>query len=391
MDHHSSSSSLKTRTITTSPQSGIKKQPQKATIDNSKNGNNQAGSKPLAPPDPYYVLRGHKHFINAVVFDKQNQNILYSGSGDGEIKVWNIEEKKCIKTEIAHREGGVLSLQYTPYGIVSQGRDGTVKIWNYVDNDFKQLYKIETNSISLGKCSSHLTSTPISVDNINNSTTTTTTTTGSNPFLQNNLLAISSDETPSQVEIWDLHNREIVSKLNPKKELEKLGLSMSLKLFSDSDGSSMKLCSGYENGTMLMWDIRNSGADVIASGKLHTEPILAFDLKGNNGVSGSGDSYIVEFNVNYESKQFDIISKHMLKNNGISDVKIRSDEKIYATSGWDRRVRIYNLKKHCPLAILKFHTDSIYSLDFSTDYILATASKDLKIALWSIYREVKKE
>ncbi|KAF2073210.1 hypothetical protein CYY_005492 [Polysphondylium violaceum] len=348
------------------------------------------------PPDPFYILRGHKYFISSVVFDKVDPNILYSGSGDGELKLWNIEEKKCIQSQIAHAEGGVLSLQSTPHGLVSQGRDGTIKIWNIHQDRLETISKIETNSISLGKCSSLLSSRL----NSNNTTTTTTTTNNTSPdnnVLNNsnsnnsssNLLAISSDESPSQVELWDLDRKEIVKKFNPSPslggELQKLGLSMSLKLFYDENGN-IKLCSGYENGTMIMWDIRNSD-DHIVYGKLHNEPILSFDLSSNgiNGISGSADNNIIEFNIDYANKQFEVTKKHILNNNGISQVRIRQDEKIYATSGWDRRIRIFNFKKHTPLAILKYHTESIYTLDFSSNNILASGSKDMKIALWSIY------
>lgn len=50
------------------------------------------------------------------------------------------------------------------------------------------------------------------------------------------------------------------------------------------------------------------------------------------------------------------------------------------------RVRVFHLRKLKPLAILKHHTESVFGLDFSPDCaLLASASKDRKIALWSIF------
>lgn len=47
---------------------------------------------------------------------------------------------------------------------------------------------------------------------------------------------------------------------------------------------------------------------------------------------------------------------------------------------------MFHLRKLKPLAILKHHTESVFSLDFSPDSaLLASASKDHKIALWSVY------
>lgn len=56
------------------------------------------------------------------------------------------------------------------------------------------------------------------------------------------------------------------------------------------------------------------------------------------------------------------------------------------------RVRVYSWKKHSPLAILKYHTEGVYSLDFSPmstpgGTLLASASKDKKIAVWSLYNK----
>lgn len=49
-------------------------------------------------------------------------------------------------------------------------------------------------------------------------------------------------------------------------------------------------------------------------------------------------------------------------------------------------MRVFHLRKLKPLAILKHHTESVFGLDFSFDSaLLASASKDRKIALWPIY------
>lgn len=90
-----------------------------------------------------------------------------------------------------------------------------------------------------------------------------------------------------------------------------------------------------------------------------------------------------------KQKQFNITKTHKLNNGGISEIKIRNDEKIYATAGWDKRIRIFNFKKQTPLAILKYHTESVYSIDFNSNNILASGSKDCKIALWDIYTTKK--
>jgi WD40 repeat protein len=67
-------------------------------------------------------------------------------------------------------------------------------------------------------------------------------------------------------------------------------------------------------------------------------------------------------------------------------VKIRYDNKIAVTGGWDYRLRVFDWNKPRPLAILKGHTAEVYALDLApTGNMIASGSKDKRIALWSIY------
>ena len=50
------------------------------------------------------------------------------------------------------------------------------------------------------------------------------------------------------------------------------------------------------------------------------------------------------------------------------------------------RVRLYNMKKLKPLAVLKHHKGSVNTVAFSCDNAtLASGSSDSTIALWSVY------
>jgi len=61
-------------------------------------------------------------------------------------------------------------------------------------------------------------------------------------------------------------------------------------------------------------------------------------------------------------------------------------ERIVATAGWDHRIRIFDWKKPQPLAILKYHSAEVFSIDFSQfSNLIASGSKDKRIAMWSIY------
>jgi WD40 repeat protein len=116
------------------------------------------------------------------------------------------------------------------------------------------------------------------------------------------------------------------------------------------------------------------------------------------------------------------------KHSGQQGLKIRSDGKIFATAGWDSRVRVYSVQSLKELAVLKWHKEGCYAVTFAditgsrddlgrtgqtqtsdeegamtivtgailsvkekrdlratTTHWLAAGSKDGKVSLWDIY------
>jgi WD40 repeat protein len=90
---------------------------------------------------------------------------------------------------------------------------------------------------------------------------------------------------------------------------------------------------------------------------------------------------------------------------GVSRVLMRPDQKLYASAGWDHRVRLFSAKGR-PLAALAFHSESVSALAFpqlfssasesvatstalditnQIDGMMLSASKDGKIACWHVY------
>jgi WD40 repeat protein len=54
------------------------------------------------------------------------------------------------------------------------------------------------------------------------------------------------------------------------------------------------------------------------------------------------------------------------KHSGQQDLKIRSDSKIFATAGWDSKIRVYSVKTMKEVAVLKWHQVGCYAIAFST-------------------------
>jgi hypothetical protein len=80
---------------------------------------------------------------------------------------------------------------------------------------------------------------------------------------------------------------------------------------------------------------------------------------------------------------------------GIGQCRFRSDGRIFAIGGWDKRVRIYDRNSKSdysslkPLALLRGHDDSVNAIDWSYDAVntglLATGSSDGCVHVWRCF------
>lgn len=107
----------------------------------------------------------------------------------------------------------------------------------------------------------------------------------------------------------------------------------------------------------------------------HSQPVLSLDVSParNEFITSSADALIIKHPVptgsedgvpivNYrEETPLKIVNT---KHSGQQGVRWRSDGKIFATAGWDSRVRVYSGKTMKELAVLKWHKDGCYSVAF---------------------------
>jgi WD40 repeat protein len=131
--------------------------------------------------------------------------------------------------------------------------------------------------------------------------------------------------------------------------------------------------------------------------KLHPEPVLCLDVlpDGSEGVSGSAGSLLQRFALNWAKGTLTITKTVTIPNDGVSDVLIRADQRVFASAGWDHRVRLFSWKTSKPLAVLVPHTETIHGLAFAegpwtkgppnASSWFASCSKDGTVALFDVY------
>ncbi|KAM5193721.1 guanine nucleotide-binding protein subunit beta-like protein 1 isoform 1-T2 [Mantella aurantiaca] len=322
----------------------------------------------LPPPDPKFDLRGIDAEVSSLHFncrvEKPCPPLLFSGSSNGLIHVWNVNTRRIETVLNGHDGNNIYWIQtlHNKDSLMSQGRDLQIHTWNLAEGRNNVTDSIAIESIGFCKCSL-----------LNN---------------EHVLLAMPGAES-SQVQVMDLSSKKILGCLNPTSS--KWGMVMCIKLWQPESGSSPLLIAGYEDGSVVLWNVLEQ--KIMSRVMCHKDPVMSLDFDCTNakGVSGSSDKILSVWTLDKQQNLKTSTAQEII-NPGISDVAVREDKKILATAGWDGRIRIFGWKKMKPLAVLQYHSASVHCVAFSDHIIpeerlLAAGSKDYRISIWSIYAQ----
>jgi len=206
------------------------------------------------------------------------------------------------------------------------------------------------------------------------------------------------------------------------------GMLMAVGLYQPNDAASPLVAAGYESGHVALWHrtpTTNPNApddkwETLYLDKPHSQPVLSLDMAPSLGYffSSSADAIVARNPLDGRSEAKTVQTKHA----GQQSLVVRADGKIFATAGWDGRVRVYAAKGMKELAVLKWHKEGCYAAAFAgvldggaTDagqledstgvtskgkaltvsqqrvarskatHWLAAGSKDGRVSLWDIY------
>ena len=159
---------------------------------------------------------------------------------------------------------------------------------------------------------------------------------------------------------------------------------MALSLFHLDD--SLHLIATYENGAaaVLRANLEAGVWVTLYKHQAHSQPILSFDVSPCRSyfITSSADAIIAKHPISRKPNdgtkyvegdatpmKQDPVSSPLksvnTKHSGQQSLRIRSDGTIFATAGWDSKVRVYSAKSLKEVAVLKWHNSSCFSVAFA--------------------------
>jgi ASTRA-associated protein 1 len=185
------------------------------------------------------------------------------------------------------------------------------------------------------------------------------------------LMAVPSPKL-GEVDIFKLPDESRLHVIPPSPMISaKPAMIMALRLFRFATGV-LALLSANEGGAAILQTLspENGVWTTIYSSSSHNQPIIGLDLAPTLGhfYTSAADSIIARYPL--PRCDGDIPSDHdrvVIKTGhaGQQGLVIRSDDRIFATAGWDSRVRVYSTTSMQEVAVLKWHKEACYSVAFA--------------------------
>ena len=356
------------------------------------------------------VLRGHRAAVHALAF--ASPATLVSGDNEGGVRVWDLGTRRPLAQRDRLIRDGVVALEYLP-GVggegclLVQGRDGLVLSWDLAR--FAEDRRAEPTTRFATGCYTFCRFSALGA-----------------PATQAQLVALPGTDGRA-LEIWNARDGTRIAQAAPASCSDS-GMCMAVRMAHLPGGEAINVWTGHEDGSIHMWDTRALGAS-LASARFTRQPVTAIDVAadasrdvgevggppgeaapdftpGWRGACSGVDKTVVVFGragangraAGSGSAAMAALAQVDLPHKpGTSDLRFRTDGRLFATAGWDGRVRLFHAgrsKGHgasgregkCgrPLASLKHHRGTCHAVRFAPEgSMLASAGEDHHVALWA--------
>jgi WD40 repeat protein len=148
-------------------------------------------------------------------------------------------------------------------------------------------------------------------------------------------------------------------------------MALALHQHHQHDRDSLALAVGNEGGATYVQVFRNSTWSTVYSSVPHTQPVLSLGMAPGAACyfTSSADALVASHPFPVDVDADDACHGEPRRtvrtgHAGQQGLAVRADGRIFATAGWDARVRVYSSKTLAELAVLKWHKEGCYAVTF---------------------------
>ncbi|KAL9634189.1 MAG: hypothetical protein Q9204_003099 [Flavoplaca sp. TL-2023a] len=323
----------------------------------------------LPPAQPTFVLRGHSAQVHAVHFIQGNTRLL-SADAEGWLVSWNLASKRPVAVWRAHGNAVLGIGSWGQDRVITHGRDNKLAVWQLGVRDEEAIGK----TLPVDKPPS---TTPqpwllhmLTVNTLNFCSFTMCLDGMPQPYTVHTaikarkhpppiLIAVPNTMDSGGIDIYQLPSETRAAVIHADRDIT-TGMVMALGIHTES--TKLQVVAGYESGHTMVFVQNDPGAQFqrLYCAQSHTQPSLSRLVL---------DAIIAKHPLpaapgiwKTELKPFKVIQT---KHSGQQGLHVRSDGRIFATAGWDARLRIYSAKTMKELAVLKWHKVGCYTTAFA--------------------------
>eukprot|EP00968_Pinguiococcus_pyrenoidosus_P011293 scaffold903_cov262-Pinguiococcus_pyrenoidosus.AAC.28 len=395
------------------------------------------GAAPVGRHAPLFTLRGHSAAVQCVALHR-SRDLALSGDAEGSLRLWQLRQRRELACLVAHGGEALLQARFLrapdgAEGVLSQGRDGKVKIWlleTLLDGAAAAaaapLRELDTGAQHFCKalCADW------QEDTIEREADGNDCHPGRNPFL-----VVTPSFELSTALLWDLRAPRPVQRYVPpvtggatvdlqdfssgtagrealdgevgekspaevSVDSNKTGGMLMAMAFANHrfDGDAM-LLTGHEDGILRWFDMRtarccmavttaekqprgNASAGSMARAEAHTDeavdelpmgkqPILAVAADERGGQCAVGTAGADVLIMRTDLKKFRAKERRRIRMGKAGcGCAVLCDDRVLALGGWDARVRLFRWQDVSEICVLDGHSDSIYGASVRCQYRL---------------------
>ncbi|MEA5464773.1 NB-ARC domain-containing protein [Leptothoe sp. PORK10 BA2] len=291
-----------------------------------------------------HSFEGHTHSVSSVTFSPDGQ-WLASGSRDGTLRLWNIEQRLCVYSFEGHAHS-VRSVTFSPDGqwLASGGGDNNLRLWDIQQRQCIHVFTGHTDWIH---------SVCFSPDG-------------------QRLASGSSDAT---IRLWDVKQQHCIHVFTGHTDWV-----WSISFSPDGQW----LASGSRDNTIRLWDAKHNQYSRTISGHTGQVNAVSFSPNGQQLATGGGDATVRLWDV----QQGQCIHIFTGFDDWVGTVIFSPDGQWLASGSRDATIRLWDIERHNCVHTFTGHTDWVWSVAFNPNgQWLASGSRDAIIRLWDMQQK----